>query len=403
MFKKFIIDRICLPAVASAIASGFFFLSCSKNNEEEPRTTVADRAVVVYMIASNSLGSYNYDNDDIQEMLSAAKSGGLRNGRLLIYHQNYKGFPVLKEVTSTGLDTLIKYDNSESSLSIARMRSVISDVEASVPAKEYGIVLWSHGNGWLRAGKGHTGETPIGRAFGQESGIDKTTRYMDVESLAKALTGKDLAFAYFDCCYMGGIEVMYDMREAVPRMVASVAELPASGMPYNRTLPYIMAPDRADLEGAAKTTFEYYNAMKGESRTCTMSVYDMTKAEELSEALKNIYSWHPKTPDGFTPQRFMTENTCYHYDLKHYVENMYLPGETDQVKIQAFEDSKQAVSDAIQKVVTYNNATPYLWNVLPVKYHCGISTQFLTTASMADRQNYKETSWWQDVAYRLFE
>ena len=270
MLKKFFINRISLPAVTMVIASGLFSVSCEKENIDTPQV-VPDRTVVVYMVASNSLGSYDFDNGDIKEMLAAAKSGGLRGGRLVVYHQNYSGLPVLKEVTPNGLDTIKIYDNSVSSLSIARMRGVINDVKASLPAKEYGIILWSHGNGWLRAGNGHTGETPVvsTRAFGEEKGIDDITRYMDVESLATALTGQDLAFAYFDCCYMGGIEVIYDMRNSVPRMVASVAELPAAGMPYNLTLPYIMAPGEADLDGSAKATFDYYNAMSGEARTCT--------------------------------------------------------------------------------------------------------------------------------------
>lgn len=252
MIKKFFTSHMSLPAMMMVIASGLFSVSCEKEKIDTP-PVVSERAVVVYMVASNSLGSYDFDIKDMKEMLAAAKAGDLRSGRLVVYRQSYDGVPVLQEVTASGLDTIKLYDNSISSLSIARMRGVINDVKTALPAKEYGIILWSHGNGWLRAGAGHTGETPIvsGRAFGQEGGIDKTNRYMDTESLASALTGQDLAFAYFDCCYMGGIEVLYDMRKSVPRLVASVAELPAEGMPYNLTLPYIMAPEKADLEGAS--------------------------------------------------------------------------------------------------------------------------------------------------------
>lgn len=404
MIRKFFTSHMSLPAMVMVIASGLFSVSCEKENSDTPQV-VPDRTVVVYMVASNSLGSYDFDIKDMNEMVAAAKAGGLRNGRLVVYRQSYDGDPVLQEVTANGLDTIKLYNNSVSSLSIARMRGVINDVKTSLPAKEYGIILWSHGNGWLRAGAGHTGETPIasGRAFGQEGGIDKTSRYMDTESLAAALTGEDLAFAYFDCCYMGGIEVLYDMRKSVPRLVASVAELPAEGMPYNLTLPYIMAPESADLEGAAKATFDYYNARTGEDRTCTMSVYDMTQVDGLSEALKDLYSWHPESPEGFTPQKFMTEKKCYYFDLKHYVENLSLPEGADATLLNAFDETKQAVYDAIDKVVAYGEATPYLWDELGVSHHCGISTQFLTSSTDADARDYKETTWWRDVAYLLFE
>ena len=403
MYRKLHITHISLQTLAIAIVCGLILASCGKDDLPDKPNRVAERAVVVYMVSTNTLSGN--DSEDISEMLQAARAGGLKDGRLLIYHQRYNSVPMLKEITAEGIDTLKKYDNSVSSLSIARMKGVLTDVKAEIPAKEYGIILWSHGNGWLRAGQGHTGETPISsRAFGEEKGIDNTTRYMDVESLAAALRGQDLAFAYFDCCYMGGIEVLYDLKDVVPRLVASVAEIPAAGMPYHLTLPHIMASGSADLEGSAKKTYEYYNSMiYNTDRTCTMSVYDMSNVSALSDALKELYSWHPKTHKDFTPQKFMIENICYHFDLRHYVENLYLPDETDEVKLNAYESSKQAVFDAIEKVVTYQEATSYLWNKLKIEHHCGISTQFLKSKESAYTRGYNETAWWQDVANNLFD
>ncbi|MDE6094224.1 MAG: hypothetical protein K2F61_05550, partial [Muribaculaceae bacterium] len=75
MLKKFFINRISLPAVTMVIASGLFSVSCEKENIDTPQV-MPDRTVVVYMVASNSLGSYDFDNGDIKEMLAAAKSGG---------------------------------------------------------------------------------------------------------------------------------------------------------------------------------------------------------------------------------------------------------------------------------------------------------------------------------------
>lgn len=403
--KSNIMNRLRAMAL-TAIACGFLSLmvsSCSGHNDdvEEPRR-VSERGVLVYMVSSNSLGSYNFDDDDMAEMLEAAKAGGLLEGSLLIYRQSYDGEPVLTEVTASGLDTLKMYDNSVSSLSIARMKEAIGDMKSNVPAKDYGIVLWSHGNGWLRAGEGHTGETPVGRAFGQEGGLDGVTRYMDVESLSAALSGEDLSFAYFDCCYMGGIEVLYDMMGSVKKIVASVAELPAAGMPYNITLPYLMAPGRADLAGAARATFDYYDAMSGADRTCTMSVYDMEGMAELAEALKEFYGFQPKVPTGFTPQKFMTEWKCYHYDLKHYVENLQVASTADEEQKEAFEASRRRVFAAIDGVVDYSAATPCIWDKLAVKHHCGISTQFLTDEGNSTTQGYDETAWWRDVASKLF-
>ena len=81
---------------------------------------------------------------------------------------------------------------------------------------------------------------------------------------------------------------------------------------------------------------------------------------------------------------------------------MVLAGEEDEVKLSAFEKDKEAVFEAIDAVVTYSDATPSLWDELPVNFHCGISTQFLKSEADAKSRSYTETAWWKDVASCLF-
>ena len=127
----------------------------------EPPTEVT-RAVLVYMVANNSLGSSTvpgeeeygrgFDKSDLREMAKAAREGSLGANRLLVYHHAYLSEPRIIEITPDGERELKEYDTSELSVSTSRMTRVIDDFMELAPARNYGIVLWSHADGWLDNG-----------------------------------------------------------------------------------------------------------------------------------------------------------------------------------------------------------------------------------------------------------
>lgn len=380
---------------------------------------VANRTILVYMVAANSLGSGNYDMRDIAEMQIAALNGHLEGNHLLVYHHNYKGEPVLKEIKDgTGeIDTLKVYSSTPSSLSIARMEEVISDMKSLAPAKDYGMVMWSHANGWLVMN--NSGELSVmGRSRGDDYAISTlafgedqssgTTYYMNTGDLGTALRGKELSFIFFDCCYMASVEAMYDLRETAPLIGGSVAEIIAEGMPYQITLPYLFAEGEADFVGAVNADYEYVNAMSGYNRTGTFSIMDMAQIDNLAKACKEVYSYGPVYPSDFRPQKFMYESTCYFYDLAHMLENLELKGEdVDESLLVKFEEARQKALEQIDKTVIFKANTPYIWpgtsDQTAINHHCGLSAQFLRDASGASSRGYNQTAWWNDVASYMFE
>ncbi|MDE5643940.1 MAG: hypothetical protein K2I56_10680 [Muribaculaceae bacterium] len=344
------------------------------------------RTVLVYMVASNNLGIGKFDQADIEEMQKAADAGGVAGGRLLVYHVPASGDPVLKEVRRGGIDTLAVYDSSESSVSSGRMRRVFADTKALAPARDYGLVLWSHASGWLQDGMDDEIEAaPQPKAFGYDKG-----QKMNITALARTLEGEDFSFVYFDCCYMGAVEVAYELRDATEMIVASPSELPSAGMPYDLNVPCFFAAE-PDLVQAARNTFDCYDAMGGSSRTCTMSVVRTEGMSRLAAAVRDIYlhaeeSW----PEGYEPQRYMTETRCYHFDLEYYIEALC----DDSGMLEEFRS-------ALSAVVLYEDATDYLWSRLPIESHCGLSTFIFTGESQTAMKNYDTTSWYRDVASAL--
>lgn len=107
---------------------------------DPPEPSVASRTVLVYMVATNNMGTGKYDELDINEMLEAAANGDFNDGRLIVYHAPYRSAPVLKEITKEGIDTLKIYDEDAVSVKISQMRTVIEDTKELAPADDYGLV-----------------------------------------------------------------------------------------------------------------------------------------------------------------------------------------------------------------------------------------------------------------------
>lgn len=370
-----IFNHIILLSSATCMSLGA--LSCSDSDDPVPET---GRAILVYMVADNSLGSAGYDGRDIAEMTAAAANGDLGSNRLIVYHSSRGEAPQLKEITPEGAKALKTYGYSPSSVSMARMREVISDFDKVAPASSRGLVLWSHASAWIQ--NGITEPEASTYSWGDERG-----RYMNVTSLAEAVGDAGFDYIYFDCCYMANVESLYELRHATPRVVASTTELPADGMPYDLTLKYLAA-DTPDLRAAAETTFNHYNSLTGADCTCTISVIDMTALPRLAEATVNIYrNAHPRP--GYVPQPFMTSG-CYIYDMSDYLNAF--DATTDQLRLW---------NEAFRATVIYSSATPMLWNRVKLDRANGLSTYIIDENHQASWQGYETLSWWHDVASAL--
>ena len=366
-----------------------------------PSPEVTGRTVLVYMVARNLLGTYEFDSADLEEMKEAASAGALGSNRLLVFHSRRGEAPSLKEVSQDGIKVLKRYASDFMAVDEGNMRSVIADAKMWAPAEHYGIVLWSHANGWLQTGI--KSAAPQQRAFGDDSG-----RSMNVTTLARVLKGQEFDFVYFDCCFMGGVEVAYELRDVTPRIVASVSELPSAGMPYNLTLPYLMA-EEADVEGAARATFNSYDALTGNARTCTMSVVDTSGLPVLAAAVRDIYELHPQLSEGAIEylQQFVSRNDRgfygLFYDLRHYLKE--LTGSAPDMRL-LYEEAVMKLNECM----VFCANTPYLWQrdaynsaayEVRIDWHCGLSTYVVQSAESAATKGYDELSWWRDVASAL--
>lgn len=367
-------------------------ISCGDDEPDKPDVPDAPegvkRTVLVYMAANNSLG-YVYDDRDIAEMEEAVAEGALNGGRLLIYHADLDGTCILSEVTEEGTVQIKEYTDGLSSVSIAAMRNVFADMREVAPADDYGLVLWSHASGWIDYGK--SPEQKVSKSWG----IDGSYQ-MSIPDLGKALGGERFSFIYFDCCFMGNIESLYEIRDAAPFVVASPAETPLDGMPYDLNIKCFFE-ETPDLIGAAKNTFDCYDAMSGRYRSCTMSVYDMSHIEEVASAVSGIMRENSVPLPGYTTQQYGTSGfRDRFYDLSHYMESL-TGGDSRMGDYEA----------AMSKFVIYAEHTPNMSLSSPaIKLNnChGVSCYIIEESggSVLVPAHYDDLQWWQDVIAPVF-
>lgn len=374
---------------------------CKGADEPDPAPTpedkAADKTVLVYMVASNNLGSMAYDRQDLAEMEQAAQQGMLGdNGRLLVYHSPYRGEIMLKEVTANGIDTLKVYSSDTLSVTIDRMTRVFDDMRAIAPAKSYGLVMWSHATGWLQDGIAEPAISTF--SFGSD-----TSRYkMNITSLSRALAGQGFDFVYFDCCFMGSVESLYEMRDATPVIIASPTEDPVTGMPYHLTLKHLFAAS-PDYEAAAAATFDFYNATYTKwDCPVSMAVVRTEHLGELADATRQIYAMsRPDSLSDFRPQK-LSLSPYYYFDFGQYVEAL-----AQSALSQPNADADKVASaldrwrELMGRAITYRANTPWIWGEIELKDFSGLSTYILDGEESASTKNYNQLQWYADVASHL--
>ena len=125
--------------------------ACSQEHEDTLETT-DNRTILVYMAAQNSLDWAA--EDDLAEMREGMESVAAGN-HLLVYYDAYEGLPSIlhfyKDQAGHVCEEVI-YEYAEqdaSSVTVERMSDVFARAFEACPAESYGLVLWSHGDGWV--------------------------------------------------------------------------------------------------------------------------------------------------------------------------------------------------------------------------------------------------------------
>lgn len=277
--------------------------ACSNEIPEQQPAKRSGRTVLAYLISNNKAGSLDtYLRDNVIDMYTAL--GNMKEScTLLVFYRPYTGDTPLSNPTLMSFYTdgrgnvnnqpVLSGDNltfeaicqiaqkkeytmnSQIATDPAVMKEVFTDMQIVAPSDSYGLILGSHGTGWM---KGTSVQT---KAFGDDNGYN-----IDIPDLANVLKNsfsEKLDFVLFDACMMATAEVGYELKDVTSHCIASVMETPVYGFPYDQILPYLYA-ENVDYSAVCHE-FISFNKIKDAWGTC--AVMDCSQMENLAEAVKN--------------------------------------------------------------------------------------------------------------------
>ncbi len=268
----------------------FSFVSCGTDSGGSTMPDViekgdsAQRTLLVYMVAENSLN--RFAEEDVEELLEGV-AGIPRDCRLFVYVDD-TSLPRLLHLyrcvnKEPGCLSLPVFDGDVCSSDTVVLGRVLDYILENYPTRDLDLVLWSHGDGWLKASKSAALQRSFGIDNGENTTVDVTEGAIDVRELAALLERLPLKVdrLMFDACFMQCIELGYALRNAVEWVIASPAEIPAKGAPYD-----VVAPAFFDTSGPDGIIDLYVEEYEYREAGVVLSALRTSSLGGLAEAMR---------------------------------------------------------------------------------------------------------------------
>lgn len=313
------------------LSTAILLFACNSDSDPEPtpntgwpyrpKPAVAEQTLLFHL-SGRSLLSYFRDTN-VPEIRAAIDEHILYDSRLLLYIQPTTELSVLIEYSfdyesqASRADTLRRYEG-RSSLDKDHIVEVITDLKTLAPAKKYGMVLGSHGGGWvpacysdLKSNESDSGSADIWshnrpsmqqndwlikspgaeatRWFGEHDG-----QTADIATWKAAFEEAPVKFDYliFDACFMSNVEALYELRNAADEILASPCEIMGRGICYTTALPYLFEDEgrTANLVGFARDFYNFYSTTTTTRQSGCMALTRCGELDALAEAMRAVTS-----------------------------------------------------------------------------------------------------------------
>lgn len=368
-----------------------------------------DRTVLAYIAAENSLSYGAFHEQDIDEMLQAA--GDIpTNSRLLIYLDDTSNPRILSIEQQSGRRptsrVVYEYSEEQNSGDVETLRTVMEWVYDNYPSSTYGLIFWSHGDAWLPAKAIPQRSICIDN---ERNNYSNSGSKMEIADVADVLAGfPRVEFIMFDACFMQAVEVAYELRNVARYVIASPAEIPNPGAPYERMVkPFFSVPfDGAEVveqyyrmyNDSVMPVYDYGSDRYGVS----LSVIDCGHLDDLANATAGMitkYVSRDEATDLKGVQRYYplsSKSRPEFYDMNGYMHRL-ITDEADYVRWKSVFDL--AVPYARSTAWWYSNDA-YTQHV-DLDNYGGVSCYVPQDRSIYDGLNekFRATSWYMDAGW----
>ncbi len=369
--------------------------SCEK---DELSDNLPLRTVIVYMIADNNLDYFSVK--DINEM-EAGFDNSL-NGNMIVYVDRAEGatpshpvvYKISKDTTETITSEITFVYGEQNSANGAVMFGVLSDIINKYPAQSYGLILWSHGTAWYPEGTSISGvkntilgnnlkQLPLTKSFGRDG-----TSELNMKQLRSSLP-VHFDFIVFDACYMGSIEVAYELKDNANYILSSATEVLSAGFPYKQITRELFEP-YVDYVKVANDFFNSYDTLSNALKSATISVIKTSKLRGLANQVSVIMndSSNLKQVNISEIQQFTVNKANFMFDFGDFIGNV-----ANNSKM--IEEFKRILSE----VVLYKVSTKTILDELEIKSFSGLSIYVPDSSNYKYYDYYKTLDWYKDCGY----
>ena len=365
-----------------------------------------DKVMLLYSAGFNDL-SY-YLKGDIDELKSSPLPTKRDEDVVLVYsHFPERGYntptsPTLVRLRSTKrnaviVDTLRIYPEESISASAEQLETVLSDVKEAFPADRYGMIFSSHATGYLPAeffqNQQKDSTTVEWSTF--SIGQDKVGTFgnyqsheIDLPDFAESIP-MYLDYILFDACFMGGIEVAYELKDKVGKVGFSQTEVLADGYCYGSLTSHIFRDGESDLESVCTDFFNQYDIQEGISQSATISLIDCSRLTPLAELCRSLFEKYSDSMakiNSFYVQQFFRKQHHWFYDLESILVNAGIN-----------EDELAELHSALDNCVIYKAHTPRFMSEFTISTFSGFSMYLPCKGNEELDTFYKTLKWNKDT------
>ena len=361
------------------------------NGKEQPVPGPLTESHTLMIIMQGNNGLAEFMDSNLQRIITAYYNVPTDVGRILIFYDrgNYTRLTELYMDDGMAKQRLIEeYPTSTSTVDKEFLAGVINRMKEVAPADSYGLIMSSHGGGWVPAdlydvyllGESSRANEPDANPlfYGQDD-----YDCMEIPDLVDALDQTRFKYIIFDACFMGNVEGLYDMRNAADYIIASPTEILGAGFPYENFLPLLFERTDHKLKEVCEAYMEYYRDTSG-----TIALIDCSKMDALAEAMRGVYA-EAKSVDVSQVQAY--DNFLYHlyFDLGDYVKQV------------ATGDTLERFNAALRDVVVYSGYTDTFFTVtgeddayIPIEEYSGLSCYILQEDDCPNTAAaWRDTAW----------
>lgn len=351
---------LLMLAVAVAMSA------CRDHNDHGEDTQETDtQSVLVYVAGDNNLSEFVLD--DLVQMVDGSKALS-KGSNLLVYVDQQDVKPYILSVANGDTTRVVTFDEELKSSDAETLSSALRWMIENYKAKSYGLVLWGHSDGWLvYQSRGAR------RAYGLDDDDTPGAQWMNIPDLAKVLEampapeggGKPLRFIFADCCCFQTVETAYELRNSTDYIIASAAEIPGEGAPYDTVLPALF---NTGEDFARMAVDAYYEQVSWGHRE-PLSVIKTSEMENLAQATRSALEQSREaittSGDGYPN----TDGLIYYFEGSLIDMNDFFLRYADS---DVYKEWKQA----FDKAVVYKTMTP-VWMANFVCYTDRTESAFL--------------------------